>query len=81
MLNELNIPVLCYGLRTDFRGELFPGSEQLLAWADDLPWRRWAAVYGDANLRAGGSLLGGGEELYEHGFGAAFSGVHRDVDR
>lgn len=34
--DELNIPVLCYGLRTDFRGELFPGSEQLLAWADDL---------------------------------------------
>ena len=34
--DELNIPVLCYGLRTDFRGELFPGSQQLLAWADDL---------------------------------------------
>ena len=34
--DELNIPVLCYGLRTDFRGELFPGSKQLLAWADDL---------------------------------------------
>lgn len=34
--DELDIPVLCYGLRTDFRGELFPGSEQLLAWADDL---------------------------------------------
>ena len=31
-----NIPVLCYGLRTDFRGELFPGSAQLLAWADNL---------------------------------------------
>lgn len=34
--DELNIPVLCYGLRTDFRGELFPGSAQLLAWADNL---------------------------------------------
>jgi thymidine kinase len=31
-----NIPVLAYGLRTDFRGELFPGSMQLLAWADEL---------------------------------------------
>lgn len=34
--DELGIPVLCYGLRTDFRGELFPGSAALLAWADNL---------------------------------------------
>ncbi|MES2203753.1 MAG: thymidine kinase [Pseudomonadota bacterium] len=32
----LNIPVLAYGIRTDFRGELFSGSEYLLAWADKL---------------------------------------------
>lgn len=31
---ELNIPVICYGLRTDFKGELFPGSAELLATAD-----------------------------------------------
>lgn len=30
------VPVLCYGLRTDFRGELFEGSQSLLAWADEL---------------------------------------------
>ncbi|MGB8328418.1 MAG: thymidine kinase [Steroidobacteraceae bacterium] len=35
-VDELDIPVLCYGLRTDFRGETFPGSAQLLAWADNL---------------------------------------------
>ena len=34
--DEFSIPVLCYGLRTDFRGNLFPGSAQLLAWADNL---------------------------------------------
>ena len=34
--DELNIPVLCYGLRTDFRGELFEGSAALLALADSL---------------------------------------------
>ncbi len=34
--DRLNIPVLCYGLRTDFRGELFEGSAQLLAIADSL---------------------------------------------
>lgn len=31
-----SIPVLAYGLRTDFRGELFEGSQYLLAWADEL---------------------------------------------
>ena len=35
VVDQLNIPVLCYGLRTDFRGALFPGSSQLLAWADN----------------------------------------------
>ncbi|MCA9532617.1 MAG: thymidine kinase [Myxococcales bacterium] len=34
--DELSIPVLCYGLRTDFRGEPFEGSQYLLAWADRL---------------------------------------------
>ena len=36
VVDEANIPVMCYGLRTDFRGELFPGSAALLAWADSL---------------------------------------------
>ncbi|MBO6687559.1 MAG: thymidine kinase [Henriciella sp.] len=34
--DQLKIPVLCYGLRTDFQGELFEGSAALLAVADDL---------------------------------------------
>ncbi len=34
--DQLNIPVLAYGLRTDFQAELFPGSAQLLAIADSL---------------------------------------------
>jgi len=34
--DEANIPVLCYGLRTDFQGELFPGSAALLGIADKL---------------------------------------------
>jgi len=36
IVDALRIPVLCYGLRTDFRGELFEGSQYLLAWADEL---------------------------------------------
>ena len=34
--DRLNIPVMCFGLRTDFRGQLFPGSAELLAVADIL---------------------------------------------
>jgi thymidine kinase len=34
--DELDIPVLAYGIRTDFRGEPFEGSKYLLAWADNL---------------------------------------------
>lgn len=36
IVDRLSIPVLAYGLRTDFRGELFVGSQYLLAWADSL---------------------------------------------
>ena len=36
IVDKLEIPVLAYGLRSDFRGELFEGSLHLLAWADEL---------------------------------------------
>ena len=35
-VDDLGVPVMAYGLRTDFRGKLFPGSAALLALADDL---------------------------------------------
>ena len=34
LVDEHNVPVICYGLRTDFKGDLFPGSQELLACAD-----------------------------------------------
>ena len=36
VVDRLNLPVLCFGLRTDFQGKLFPGSAELLAIADTL---------------------------------------------
>ncbi|MBS3745685.1 MAG: thymidine kinase [Wenzhouxiangellaceae bacterium] len=36
IVDRLGVPVLAFGLRTDFRGELFPGSQYLMAWADEL---------------------------------------------
>lgn len=36
IVDKLDVPVLAYGLRTDFRGELFEGSQYLLAWCDSM---------------------------------------------
>ena len=35
-VDDLGVPVMAYGLRVDFRGDLFPGSSALLAWADEM---------------------------------------------
>ncbi|WP_373356108.1 thymidine kinase [Pseudoroseicyclus sp. CXY001] len=36
VVDDLNLPVMCYGLRVDFLGQLFPGSATLLALADEM---------------------------------------------
>ncbi len=36
VVDDLNVPVMCYGLRVDFQGKLFPGSAALLALADEM---------------------------------------------
>jgi thymidine kinase len=36
IVDDLGVPVVCYGLRADFRGNLFEGSTWLLAWADSI---------------------------------------------
>ncbi len=36
LVDDYNVPVICYGLRADFQGNLFPGSQWLLAWADTI---------------------------------------------
>jgi len=36
VVDDLHVPVMCYGLRVDFRGQLFPGSAALLALADEM---------------------------------------------
>ncbi|MDE3029056.1 MAG: thymidine kinase, partial [Paracoccaceae bacterium] len=35
-VDDLGVPIMAYGLRVDFRGELFPGSAALLALADEM---------------------------------------------
>lgn len=65
--DELRIPVLCYGLRTDFQGEMFPGSAVLLGIADELVELKavcWCGRKATMNLRvdAGGRPVTEGEQ-------------------
>ena len=76
--DELNIPVMTYGIRTDFRGELFEGSQELLALADNLKElkticsecdkKATMVVRLDSNgkiLLEGEKILIGGNEMYK----------------
>ncbi|MEL6486395.1 MAG: thymidine kinase [Pseudomonadota bacterium] len=57
LADELGVPVLCYGLRTDFQGELFPGSAVLLGIADALVELKavcWCGRKATMNLRVDG---------------------------
>lgn len=75
-VHAFNLPILCFGLRTDFRGEPFPGSSHLLALADDIQevkslcsCRRKATMniridVAGTRVREGESILIGGNERY-----------------
>lgn len=65
----LDIPVLAYGIRTDFRGELFSGSRYLLAWADKLSEIKTVCHCGrkaSMNLRIdkNGAVVSEGEQVH-----------------
>lgn len=56
--DDLGVPVMCYGLRTDFQGQLFPGSAALLAIADNLREVRticWCGAKATMVVRLGAS--------------------------
>ena len=76
--DKLDIPVMCYGIRTDFQGELFHGSSELLAIADNLnelkticsecDKKATMVVRLDENgkvILAGEKILVGGNDIYK----------------
>lgn len=75
-VDDLGVPVMCYGLRVDFRGELFPGSAALLALADEMREVRTICHCGrkatmvvrlgpdGQALRDGAQVLIGGNQTY-----------------
>jgi thymidine kinase len=77
LTRHLNIPVICYGLRTDFRTHLFAGSRRLLELADSIEEVKTTCAFCNrkathnlkivdgAPTRDGASLQLGAEELYQ----------------
>jgi len=83
------VPVICYGLRTDFRGEPFPGSVYLLALADSIEELKNICTCGKKatmnirvdehgnRIREGAQISIGGNERYRQACGKCFySGSH-----
>ena len=75
VVDDLNIPVIAYGLRADFQGNLFEGSQWLLAWADSIEeiktvcWCGRKATYNARLLngrvvKTGEQIVLGGNESY-----------------
>ena len=75
-VDDLGVPVMAYGLRVDFQGNLFPGSAALLAWADEMREVRTICACGKKAtmvirrgpdgraLRDGDQVQVGGNETY-----------------
>ena len=75
VVDEMGVPVICYGLRSDFQGNLFEGSQWLLAWADTIEEVKtvcWCGKKATCNARVqngcvvkdGEQILLGGNESY-----------------
>ena len=76
IVDDLDIPVICYGLRTDFRHEFFEGSKWLMAWADKVEQRKTVCWCGRAAnctarigedgrmVRIGDQVVMGGDDRY-----------------
>jgi len=68
VVDKLNVPVLCFGIRTDFQGELFPGSARLLAIADKLLELKTVCTCGrkatmTVRLDESGQVVAAGEQV------------------
>ena len=77
VVDELNIPVIAYGLRADFRGEFFEGSQWLMCWADTIEEIKtvcWCGRKATFNARVqNGHIVREGEQIMMGGNSAYVS--------
>jgi len=65
LVDDYDVTVICYGLRTDFKGELFEGSKWLLAWADNIDEVKTICKCGNKATR--NARLGKGNRVVKDG--------------
>lgn len=81
IVDDLNIPVICYGFRADFKGELFPGSKRLFELADKIEeikticWCGKKAIF-NARFNQASDVLKMGEQV-ELGANERYTGLCR----
>ncbi len=96
IVDDLNVPVICYGLRTDFQSKMFPGSVRLFELADiieQIPTVCWcgkkahfnARVIGNQMISTGDQVFIGGNESYvalcrRHFFAGQFKAPEKTGD-
>ena len=75
IVDNYDIPVICYGLRTDFRGNFFEGSQELMCWADTIEEIKticWcgrkatmvARIVDGKIVKSGDQIVVGGNDMY-----------------
>ena len=80
---QYDIPIMCYGLRVDFLGELFPGSERLFAIADELVELQTICSCGhqarfNARLNKNGEYVTKGSQVAIDGIDATYESMCGD---
>lgn len=86
IVDDFNVPVLCFGLRTDFRTKLFPGSLRLLEIADNIEEIKTICDCGakatvTARIGADGYIVTGGEQVFLGGNDCYIAMCHRCYSR
>ena len=82
LVDDWNLPVLCFGLRTDFLTHMFPGSKRLLELADSLSEIKTVCACGskatvNARLDSGGRVITEGEQVFLGGNDSYIAMCHK----
>ena len=80
IVDEKNIPVICYGLRTDFQGHLFPGSKRLMELADvieEIPTVCWCGKKAHFNARIMDGKVVKEGEIFQQGGNESYTSLCR----